>query len=75
VELNAVLSRRILARETETYGIGPAVTCGLPMIEADNARALREIRAKDAWRDTVDPAADQLASDVVREMGRGNACP
>lgn len=55
-ELNAVLSRRIVARETESYGAGPAIA-RLPIVEAANAQALRDIREREQWHDTVEEAA------------------
>lgn len=58
--VNAVLRRVVVPCETET-------------VDEFNYRMCRQTIDKEAWRDTVvtlNPDAEQLASDVVREMGR-----
>lgn len=60
VELNAVLSRRIVARETNLFH-EPADQS--QSVEFINSQALRLATEQSAWRDTfpVDPDAERVA--------------
>lgn len=55
------LSTFLISRETDSYGIGPAITHDLPLVEAENERMKKLNAERDAWADT-------LAGDVVGEL-------